>query len=62
MTVKVTAPGQVELEGLGLSAAAEPLTPARFEVLADRPGRHPVRFAPTQGDEARSVGVLRIVR
>ncbi len=59
--VKVPLPGQVELEGLGLSASAEPLTPARFEVFAARPGRHRVRFTPSPGREARSAGTLRIV-
>ena len=62
VAVKVPAPGQVELEGLGLSAPAEPLTPARFEVLARRPGRHDVRFTPADGGEPRNAGTLRIVR
>ena len=61
VTVKVPAPGQVELEGLGLSAPAEPVTPARFEVLERRPGRHDVRFTPAEGGEARSAGTLVIV-
>ena len=61
VTVKVPAPGQVELPGLRLSASAEPLTPARFEVLERRPGRYRVRFAPAEGGEARTAGTLRIV-
>lgn len=62
VTVRVQEPGQVELEGLGLSAAAEPLTAARFDLLVDRPGRYRVRFTPAQRGEAETVGVLRVVR
>jgi hypothetical protein len=63
VTVKVSEPGQVELEGLGVSAPAEPLTPARFDVLADEPARHAVRFTPASaGGESRLVGFLRVVR
>ena len=62
VTVKVSVPGQVELPSLGLSATAEPLTPARFEVLENGPGRHAVRFTPARGGEARNAGTLRIVR
>ncbi len=61
VVVKVPAPGDVEVAGLGLSAAATPLAPARFDVLERRPGRHEVRFTPAGADEARSAGVLRIV-
>jgi hypothetical protein len=61
VTVEVKEPGQVELEGLGLTAAAEPLTPARFDVLAGRPGRHDVRFTPSAG-ESTLVGVLRVTQ
>jgi len=61
ITVKVHEPGQVELRGLGLTAAAEPLTPARFDVFADRPGRYRVRFTPASRPEAETVGVLRVV-
>ena len=62
VTIKVPAPGQVELVGLGLNAAAAPLTPARFEVLERRPGRYGLRFTPAEGGEARNAGTLRIVR
>src|SRR4051812_455205 len=61
VTVKVRKPGQVELEGLGLSAAAEPLTPARFDLLADEPGRHDVRFSPATGEPVL-IGVLRVTQ
>jgi hypothetical protein len=62
VTVNVPAPGLVELKGLGLSSAAEPLTPARFDVLEEDPGRYEVSFTPTKGDEARRAGPLRVVR
>ena len=58
VVVSVRDPGQVVLEGLGLSAAAEPLTPARFDVLADRPGRHDVVLEPAGTTERRKLGVL----
>jgi hypothetical protein len=61
VTVKVREPGQVELEGLGLTAAAEPLTPARFDVLASEPGRHDVRFSPSSG-ESSVIGVLKVTQ
>jgi len=59
VTVEVKKPGQVKLQGLGLSAAAEPLTPARFDVFAGDPGRHDVRFDPVSGDSVL-IGVLRV--
>ena len=58
--VAVTEPGQVELEGLGLTAPAEPATPARFDVLSTVAARHAVRFTPAAGGEARTVGTLRV--
>jgi hypothetical protein len=62
VTVQVSQPGEVEIDGLGLTAAAEPDTPARFDVLAPGPGRHAVRFTPAGGTEPRTIGVLRVVR
>ena len=56
--VRVPSPGLVDIDGLGLSASAEPLTPARFDVLAAETGRHVVSFTPAGGREARRVGVL----
>jgi hypothetical protein len=61
VSVRVPEPGDVELAGLGLSAAAEPLTPARFDVLAPRGGRYDVRFTPARGGETRTIGVLRVL-
>jgi hypothetical protein len=56
--VAVSDPGQVEIPSLGLTSAAEPLTPARFDVLADSPGSHRIRFTPAAGDESRAAGTL----
>jgi len=55
VNVAVPEPGAVELVGLGLSSPAEPLTPARFDLLLDDPGAHRVRFTPAGGDP-RSLG------
>jgi hypothetical protein len=54
-------PGLVEIPGLGLSASAEPLTPARFDVLPSGPERYEIRFTPAAGDESRRAGVLAVV-
>ncbi|HEV2723194.1 MAG TPA: hypothetical protein VGV10_01030 [Thermoleophilaceae bacterium] len=62
VTVKVVRAGQVELSGLGLSSAAEPLTPARFDVFERRAGSHDVLFRSAESGEVRKVGKLRIVR
>jgi hypothetical protein len=58
LTVSVEEPGQVELDGLGLAATAEPSTPARFDLLVDSPGRYRVNFAPARGGEPRSIGTI----
>ncbi len=60
VVVEVDEPGDVELAGLGLTATAEPLTPARFEVLSAREGRHPVRITPSAGGAAQTLGTLEI--
>jgi hypothetical protein len=57
--VEVDRPGQAVIPGLGLSAAAEPLTPARFDVLVTRPGRYEVRFVPA--DETPDIGAGTLV-
>jgi hypothetical protein len=62
VTVEVARPGQVQLSGMGMTAVAEPLTPARFEVLENRVGRYPVRFTPTGARrETRLVGALQVL-
>jgi hypothetical protein len=56
--VEVDEPGQAEIADLGVSATADPLTPARFELLASRPGRYPISFTPASGGEPREAGTL----
>ena len=58
--VKVSESGQVEIEGLGLSGFAEPLTPARFDVLSEREQSHRVRFTAAGTDEARTIGTIEV--
>jgi hypothetical protein len=54
LIVEVRQPGEVRLEKLGLSSAADPLTPARFELLPEEPGRQPVTFDPAGVGPERS--------
>jgi hypothetical protein len=56
--VEVDQPGLVEIPDLGLSAPAEPLTPARFDVLVSDPGTYRIIFTPAAGDAAKPAGVL----
>ena len=56
LDVSVPEPGTVELVGLGLSSAAEPLTPARFDLLIEDPGVHAVRFTPAADGLPRVLG------
>lgn len=60
--VEVDEPGQVEIPMLGLSGSAEPLTPARFDVLPPDEGDYELVFTPASGDEARGAGTLRVVQ
>jgi hypothetical protein len=60
--VEVEQPGQVAIPALGMGAAAEPLTPARFDVLTRQTGRHPIEFEPAGADDAQvRVGTLVVV-
>ena len=60
--VEVDEPGQVEIADLGLSAAAEPLTPARFDLLTSQTGRHPITFMPAADETATvRIGTLVVV-
>ncbi len=61
VTVEVARPGQVQLVGLGVNTAAEPRTPARFDVFESQAGSYDVRFMPATSAETRSIGTLRIV-
>jgi hypothetical protein len=56
--VEVDEPGLVEIENLGLSAPAEPLTPARFDVLTSNPERLAITFTPADGDTPGDAGTL----
>jgi hypothetical protein len=56
--VAVVEPGQVSIPDLGLTSAADPLTPARFDVLVTSPGRYAIDFTPSEGDETRRAGTL----
>lgn len=56
--VEVDEPGLVEIPDLGLSSPADPLTPARFDVLVSEPGTYGIVFTPAAGDAARPAGVL----
>jgi hypothetical protein len=51
-------PGLVEIPDLGVTAAAEPLTPAQFDVLVDQVGRYGIDFTPASGDTASQAGTL----
>ena len=61
--VQVDAPGQVEIPSLGLTQPAEPLTPARFDVLVPQPGSHPVLVRPAapSGTREAPVGTLKVL-
>jgi hypothetical protein len=56
--VAVDEAGSVEIPGLGLSAPADPVTPARFDVLASRPGRYELLFTPAGGNPSEPAGRL----
>ena len=58
LEVSVGEPGQVQIPDLGMSAAAEPLTPARFDILADEPGSHQLLFSPADGATTEAAGKL----
>ena len=51
LEVPVRRPGDVVLHSLGLRQSADPLAPARFELLAEPPGSHPVTLVPLEGQE-----------
>jgi hypothetical protein len=62
VAVEVDTPGEVGIPSLGLTAPAEPLTPAMFELLVGDAGSHAITVRPA-GSEARPsrVGTLRVV-
>ncbi len=59
-TIEVAVPesGSVEIPDMGLTAPADPTTPARFDVLPTRPGRYELLFTPSKGDQPRPAGRL----
>jgi hypothetical protein len=60
--VDVETPGQVDIPSLGLTQPAEPLTPARFDVLVPRAGKHPIVLEPAASDAISSkIGTLTVV-
>ncbi|MBA3358838.1 MAG: hypothetical protein H0U20_05220 [Thermoleophilaceae bacterium] len=61
LKVSVEEPGEVSIEGLGLTAQAAPLAPARFDVLSTTPGRYPVRFRAVPDTESRLLGFVQVV-
>jgi hypothetical protein len=57
--VSVTEPGTVDIPDLGLTDPADPFTPARFDILATRPGRYSIVFTRAGGDaHAEPAGTL----
>jgi hypothetical protein len=56
--VEVDEPGLVEIADLGLSAPAEPLTPARFDVLTSNAESLAITFTPATGDTTADAGTL----
>jgi hypothetical protein len=58
----VTQAGQVRIPDLGMSASAEPLTPARFDLLVERPGRYRLVFTPAADNASEAAGTLVVTK
>jgi hypothetical protein len=58
LEVSVDEAGSVEIPGLGLTASADDVTPARFDLLASEPGRYELLFTPAAGDGTEPAGTL----
>ena len=56
--VRVPEPGQVSIDALGMTDAAEPTTPAEFDVFAPNAGRYPIVFQPAGTSETIEAGTL----
>jgi hypothetical protein len=56
--VSVAEPGDVSIPRLGLTEAAEPNTPASFDVLVTTPGSYDVIFMPASGAASEPAGKL----
>jgi hypothetical protein len=61
LVASVNKPGQVELDGLGLLAAADPSTPATFPLRVSS-GRYPVLFTPAGSEDVRRIGTVLVRR
>ena len=59
--MRVKSKGQVTIPRLGLTGAADPLTPARFDVLVNSEGRYPIEFLPAGSDEPRAAGTIVVI-
>jgi hypothetical protein len=58
LEVSVDEAGSVEIPDMGLTAPADRLTPARFDVLVSRAGSYELLFTPANGDRAEPAGKL----
>ena len=58
VVVEVPDAGQVSIDGLGMTAAAEQVTPARFDVLTATPGRYAITFTPAVSRDETKAGTL----
>jgi hypothetical protein len=56
--VRVKHSGLAAIGGLDMSSAAEPDTPARFDVFQTKPGRLPVSFTPAGSARSQRLGTL----
>jgi hypothetical protein len=61
VVVAVREPAEVGIPSLGLTQPAEPLTPARFDVLVPDAGRHRIVRRPASGGPTAVAGTLAIV-
>jgi hypothetical protein len=58
--VEVEEPGLVEIPDLGVSSPADPLTPARFELLVSDLGSFEVTFLVAGGELPETAGTLQV--
>jgi hypothetical protein len=60
--VTVDVPGQVEIPSLGLTQPAEPVTPARFDLLVPQAGSHRIVLRPADAEAGEApIGTLEVV-
>jgi hypothetical protein len=58
LEVEVDEAGDVEIPDMGLSASADRVTPAQFDILESRPGNYELLFTPANGDRPEPAGKL----